>query len=343
MSTLDVFKGDAFSMMSLLAAVEKVDHKPQFLGELGIFMPEPKRNKTVMVEERDGTLALIATSPRGAPLEERTTKKRKVRNFDCVRIAKGDRIMADEIQDIRAFGTESEMMQVQDEVARRLAGPAGLISEAELTWENMRLGAIQGIVTDADGSVIVNFFTEFGISQPGEIAFDFANTAEGDLRPKIEQNVTRPMIRAAKGAIITSSRIVGLCGDDFWDELVNHVEVRKTFLSQQEAPVLREGTAFGRFRYANVDWFNYRGTDDNSTVAVATDTAKFFPVGAVNVFAVAWAPAEFLPFVNTLGQPIYPMVILDEKRQAFVDIEVYSYPLFICKQPKLLLRGKRGA
>jgi hypothetical protein len=343
MATLDVFKADAFSTMSLLKAVEKVDHKPQFLGELGIFTPEPTRSKTVAVEERDGTLALVPTSPRGAPLDQRKTEKRNVRNFECVRLAKGDRIMADEIQDIRAFGSESEMMQVQDEVARRIAGPAGLLPEIELTWENMRLGAVQGIVTDADGSVVMNFFTEFGISQPSEIAFDIANTAEGDLRPKIEQNVVRPMIRNAKGAFTTSTRVVGLCGDNFWDDLVNHVEVRKTYLNQQEAPVLRQGTAFGSFRYAGVDWFNYRGTDDNSTVAVATDTVKFFPVGARDVFSVAWAPAEFLPFVNTLGQPSYPMVILDDKRQAFVDIEVYSYPLFMCKQPKVLLRGKRGA
>ena len=344
MALLDIFKQDAFSEISLLTAIEKVDFKPQFLGELNIFESEPKRTKTVMVEERSGTLALIATSPRGAPLEQRTTKKRTVRSFDCSRIAKGDRLMADELQDIRAFGSETELMQVQNEVAFRLAGPDGLMSEVELTWEHMRLGAIQGIVLDADGStVIVNFFTEFGIAEPGEIAFDFANTVEGDLRPKIEQNVVRPIVRAGKGAFVTSSRIVALCGDDFWDLLVNHVEVRKTFLSQQEASELRKGTAFGRFFYAGVDWFNYRGTDDNSSVAVATTESKFFPIAAPGVFKVAWAPAEFLPLVNVPGQPLFPLVTVDEKRQAFVDIEVYSYPLFICTRPSMLRKGRSGA
>ena len=265
-----------------------------------------------------------------------------MRNFECVRLAESDRIMADELQDIRAFGSETEMMQVQDEVARRLSGPAGIMSKIELTWENMRLGAIQGIVTDADGSVLVNFFTEFGIAQPAEIAFDFANTVAGALRPKIEQNVVRPMVRAGKGSFTTGSSIVALCGDAFWDDLVNHDEIRTTFLNQQAASALREKTAFGAFQFAGVDWFNYRGTDDNSTVAVATDTAKFFPQNASNVFSVSWAPAEFTPFVNTLGRPMYPMVLPDEKRQAFVDIEVYSYPLFMCKQPGMLFRGRRG-
>lgn len=334
MASMDVFKADAFSMMSLLAAIENVDYRPQFLGSLNLFKPSPQRTRVVAVESRDNVLELIQTSKIGAPLEQRSADKRKVRNFNTVRIAKQSRIMADELQGIRAFGSETELGQVQAEVARRLSQ---LVADVELTWEHHRLGAVQGIVTDADGSPIVNFYDEFGVAQPAAVEFDFGTLAAGEVRPLIEGSIVRPIIRAAKGAFTTGSGIVALCGDDFWDLFVNHDEVRQTYLNHQAAAALREPTAFGTFRYAGVDWVNYRGTDDESTVAVATGEAKFFPVNAPGTFEVAWAPAEFMDAVNMPGVPLLPMTVPDPSgRNAFADVEVYSYPLFICTRPLTL-------
>ena len=106
MATMDVFKADAFSMASLLAALTNVDYKPQFLGSLNLFEDAPQRTRTVMVESRDDQLALIQTSAIGAPLAQLSADKAKVRDFRTVRIAKQSRIEADELQDIRAFGEE---------------------------------------------------------------------------------------------------------------------------------------------------------------------------------------------------------------------------------------------
>jgi hypothetical protein len=344
MASLDIFKQDAFSTIQMLSAIEKVDYQPQFLGTLNLFEPEPLiGTDQIMIEERDSTLSLIQTSERGAPLAQRTTEKRKVRSFMTSRIAKKDRLMASELFRIRAFGSETELMQVQREVARRLAGPAGLMRDVELTWENMRLGAVQGIVTDADGSTIVNFFTEFGVAQPAEVALDLANTADGALKQKITA-IVRAMQRAAKGVWTPQTRIVGLCGDAFYDEFTNHAEVRNTYKNWTAAADLRKGAEWNTpFPYGGVDWINYRGTDDTSTVAVNTDRAKFFPVNAPGAFKVAWAPGEFFDTIAMPGQPVYPKVIVDDERQAWADIEVYSYPLFLCTRPAMLQRAKRGA
>lgn len=346
MAHMDVFNSDAFRMGSLTAALNKQEFQPTFLRSLGIFIPNPIRTTFATVEERDGKLSVISTSPRGAPLDQRVTEKRRLHRIDVPRIAKQDRLTADELQDIRAFGSESELMQVQQEIARRLNGPAGLMRDVELTWENMALGAIQGTVVDADDSTIVNWFTTFGVTQDAEIAFDFANTAEGDLRPKATK-VVRQMSRAGKGAMTPNTEVMALCGDDFYDDLTSHVEVRESFkhTSSDQSERLRNevGQAFDAFRWANITWVNYRGTDDNSKVAVDTDKSKFFPVNAPGVFQAAYAPAEFFDAVNMPGQPVYGMIIMDEKRNAWADIEVYSYPLFMCTRPKMLQRGKRGA
>lgn len=334
---MDVFKGDAFSMMSLLTAIENAAYNPQFLGSLNLFQDEYPETNVVGIESRDDVLALIQTSPIGAPLAEKAEDKRKVRNFNTFRIAKGSTIMAGEIAGIRAFGSATVLEQIQAKVARRLNR---IIADVELTWEHMRLGAVQGILTDADNTTLYNFYTEFGVAQPAEVTFDFAALAAGEVRPKIESQIVRPMIRAAKGAFVTGSRIIALVGDDFWDALVNHAEVRQTYLNYTAAAALREPTAFSTFMFAGVEWVNYRGTDDNSTVAVAADAAKFFPANAPGIFQVAWAPAEFMDAVNQPGRPMTPLTLTDPSgRNAWARVEVYSYPLYICTRPLTLRRA----
>ena len=195
MATMDVFSGSAFSLLELTDAINKVPYQPSFLGSLGIFEPRPVRTDHFAVEEKNGTLALIQSSQRGAPLEQRAGELRKVRRFNTVRLAKGDRLQASEIQSIRAFGSESEFQAVQTEVMTRMTR---LRADLELTLENMRLGAIFGEVLDADATSIYNWFTEFGISQAAEVDFDLDNAspASGAVRTKCN-GIVRAMRRAA--------------------------------------------------------------------------------------------------------------------------------------------------
>ena len=346
MSSMDIFNQDAFKMLSLTDALNLQEFQPSFIRSLGLFTPRRVRTEAIAIEEKDGVLNVISTSQRGAPLDQRDTQKRRIRDFRTPRIAKGDSIRASEIANIRAFGSETELMQVQGEVADRLNGPSGLMREVEMTWENMQLGAVQGIVLDADGStVIYNWFTEFGVSQASEIDFDLDNATPDDGAIRVLCNtVTRAMLRAAKGAWVNGrTSIMGICGDNFWDDFVSHSEVRETYLNQQEAGDLRNevGNAFESLRYGGITFSNYRGTDDNSKVAIGTDKVKFFPVGAPGAFQQAYSPGEFFDTINMPGQDVYAMLIPDRDRNAFVDVEVYSYPLPICTRPAMLQRGKR--
>ena len=341
MAHIDIFRDDAFSAVELTAAINRVPYQPGFLGGLSIFEPKPVRTLSIAIEEQAGKLTLVPTTPRGAPLPQAEKGKRNIRDFRTVRVAKGSTIRADEIQSIRAFGQESELKQVQDEVMTRMTELRG---DVNLTHENMMLGAVQGIVLDADGSTLTNWFSEWGISQPAEIDFDLDNAtpASGAVKKKCNE-VLRGMAKAAKGAFTPGTQIIGLCGDAFYDDLTTHPEVVKTFLNQQSANELREGYAnvFESFRYGGITWINYRGTDDGTTVGVGSDKVKFFPVGARGVFQKAMSPGESFDFVNTPGLPEYAMIVPDEKRNTSVEVELYSYPLYVCTTPGVLFRGKR--
>jgi hypothetical protein len=341
MASLDVFHNDIFSTISLTTAVEKLPFNPTGIGSLNMFDPMPIRTTALAVEQRQGQLILIPFSERGEEGKQRTTEKRQARYFTVPRLMHSDTINAQELQNIRAFGTETELMQVESEVARRVNGPTGLTSNMEYTWEYQRLAAIQGMCLDSDGSVFYNFFNEFGITAPGATAFNLSAGTLNSLRPIIN-GIVRSMARAAQGAFLPTTKVYALCGDAFYDAFVNHPDVIRTFVNFSDARDIRNGTqgaAFGEFEYAGVTWVNYRGSNDNSTIAIPTNTVRFFPVGAPGVFQVAYAPGESFEWVNTPGKPIYIVPIFDTARRSWVKMEAYSYPLHICVRPEVLLSG----
>lgn len=343
MATLDIFNAKPFQMVEMTSAVNANPYRPGFLGSLNLFTPKPIPTTAAMIELKDGTLNLIQTSPRGAPIEEGSNQKRDVYYRETVRIAKGHTLRSDEIQNVRAFGSVSELQSMMQLIADRLNGPTGLIAQVEYTWEHMRLGAIQGIVTDANGDTLVNWFTVLGQQAPSEIDFDLDNASpvSGAVRKKCNE-VVRGVQRAVGGLWLPgSSYVLGLCGDAFWDDLTAHSEVRQTYLNTQEASSLRGGNAWGSFSYGGITWMNYRGSDDGSTVAISTNKVKFVPVNVPGLFDVAHSPSESMPFVNTPGKALYSMIVLDDQRQMWARPEVYSYPLFICTRPKALFSGKR--
>lgn len=341
MSVLDIFNNDAFSLTSMLGTVDQMDYRPSALGAMGIFTPNPVRTETVAIESRNGTLSLIKTSERGAPLEQRDNEKRLIRDFRTTRIAKGDRITASELAFLRGHGEEQQVVMVQDEVARRLNGPTGIMPDIETTMENMRLGAVQGIVLDSDGSTIINWYDEFSVTAATEINFALPTAAEGDIRKTCTQ-VIRQMKRAAKGAWAPGTRVHALCGDAFWDALVAHAEIRQLYLNRDQSKYVESGGAYESFTYGGITFENYQGTDDGTTVAIGTDKVKFFPVNAPGAFLEVFSPGEAFEHIGQLGQRVYPMIVRDLKRDQYVDIEGYSYPLHVCTRPAMLQSGRRA-
>ena len=131
MADLNIFAHEAFSMTSMSTAIQAAPYAPQLLGQLGIFTTERSRTTTVAIEEKGGVLSLIKTSPRGAPIEEGKGESRRMRHFDTLRIARGKTLYASSVQNIRAFGSVSELQAVQNELADKVG-----------SWVTVIMGAI---------------------------------------------------------------------------------------------------------------------------------------------------------------------------------------------------------
>jgi hypothetical protein len=335
MLSMDAFNNKAFSMVSLTAAVNKVAFVPNLLGSLNIFEPVPVYTRTVAVERKAQGLALIATSPLGAAPRETDRDGRTIQDLRTTRLADSFTLYAYEVEGIRAFGTESEFESLQTEYADRMAKVRG---NMELTHEFHRLGALQGKLLDADGvTVIYDYFAQFGIAEPAAISFEM-DVPTTDVRGVCQQ-VIRGMARSSNGNFTPATQVHAIAGDDFYDALIRHPSVVATYQNWLAAEALRDKTAFESFYFGGITFHNYRGTDDNSTVAVPLNQAKFFPVGAKDVFKEAMAPAEFGPYVNTRGQETYAINVLDKDRQAWTKGELYSYPLYLCTLPEVLRKA----
>ena|SRR5687768_4827005 len=335
----DIFNGNGWSLIDFQEdVVERTEFKPQLLGSLGIFEPVYSRSRTIAIADRDRTLSLIPTSEMGAPPEELIPEGARVRPFNTTRLAKGSTIYAAELAGITALPFATQTREVSQELADRTAM---IMNDLELTWEHMRFGAIQGKVLDADGSTLIDWYEQWGVSAPAEI--NFALTTETtDVRKKC-RDVKRAMVLASKGVWTPNARIVALVGDTFYDLLVNHKQIKETRLAYEAgARSLENIEGFSSIEIEGITFINFRGTEDGTTISIATDKAKFFPVGIRGLFKVGYSPAnEFKPYLNQRARPYYGLMLADTTgRQAWDRVEIYSYPLFICTRPEMIMTGR---
>jgi hypothetical protein len=337
---LDIFRSDAFSLTRLTDSILKVPFKPGRIGALRLFRESGITTTSVVIEEKGGQLRLIQTTPRGGPGGTTGATKRKARSFLVPHLQEESKVLADEVQNVRAFGSEDAAQGVQAVIDERLMILRDL---HEVTLEHHRVGAIKGQILDADGSVLFDLFTEFGVSQQ-EAELDPA----GEVRSQAV-NIQRLSERALGAAAITGYR--AFCGDAFFDALIEAESVKES-LKYQEGAVLRGDLRSG-FEYGGITWENYRGRlgkdladvedetkdvdGDNVTPFFPDDEAYVVPVGP-DIWRTYFAPADFNETVNTVGLPLYAKSAIDQEFQRWTKIHTQSNPLCLCLRPRAVIK-----
>lgn len=345
-SVFDVFNSDQFTLVSLTDSINKVPFIPGRLGQLGIFEEEGVTTTSVLLEEEEGVLFLVDNTKRGAPGKRAKNSKRQARSLQTTHLPAAGIIMADQIQGVREFGSSDQAKTVENAVNKKFAV---LSNSLDATLEHLRIGAIKGVILDADGTTeIYNLFTEFGVTKEAEVDFDLdnANPTSGALRKACAAIVRK--IADNLGAVPFTG-VHCCCGDVFFDDLIAHPEVVASYRNTPMAQVLREGYVYpngdgakiyGAFEFGGIVFENYRGKVGNVSY-IHTDKAHFFPVGATGLFKTYFAPANYMETVNTIGLPKYAKIAPDTKFNKFVDLEAQSNPLPICTRPKVLMQAKR--
>jgi hypothetical protein len=331
---LDIFRSDAFSVVELTDAINKLKFVPGRIGALGLFQSTAVSTTTVAIEEKDGILGLVAPTPRGAPGSTLDKALRTIRDFRVPHFELNDAIMAEEVQNVRPFGQQTGLEVVQAKVAERLQ--IHLQSHAA-TEEYARIGAIKGVVTYAGGSSL-NLNTEFGVTAQTEVDFDLDNASpvSGALRAKCA-SVVRTIQDELGGTPLGA--VHAFCSADFYDLLISHPEVRDTYLGWAQAEELRTGYAYGAFPFGGIMWEEYRGSVDG-TAFVAPAKCHIFPVGVPGLFRTYYAPADYVETVNTLGLPRYAKQYeMPNGKGIYLDTQMNS--LSLCTRPRTLVQGRK--
>ena len=281
------FTNPAFSMAALTAAINILPNRYGRIEELGLMPAKPVRQRQVIVEEMNGVLNLLPTLPPGAPGTVGVRGKRTLRSFVIPHIPHDDVVLPEEVQGIRAFGSETETEAVAGVIARHLET---MRNKHAITLEHLRMGALKGVILDADGSVLYDLFDEFDIT-PQTIAFDLGN-AGTNVKAKciatlaaIEENL--------KGEFM--SGVHCLCSPEFFAALTGHAKVEKAFENWQQGAILINDVRRG-FTYAGITFEEYRGqaTDPSGT------TRRFIAAGEAHAFPLASAGKNL-----TTSQPMF--------------------------------------
>lgn len=341
MPMLDVFNDDAFSVHSLTEAIDKLPFKPGRLGEMKVFTEKPVTTPYAIVEEKHGTLSLVPTATRGSQGQATSSRdRRKIRNFPIPHMPKWDAIEAADLEGRRAFGSETDVEIISDVVNEKLQS---MKDDHEVTREYHRVGAVHGVVLDADGSTtVMNWFTEYGLSQT-EYDFNYYDDGSYDqadpaIFVKSFCNAIIRLIRNALGGT-PFKKVHCLAGDNWFDRFTEHAGVRRGFERWMDGQFLRENQIeYGMsFPFGGIDFENYRGFIGDVDF-VDPDVAIFFPTDAKGVFTEAIAPADFVETVNTKGIPIYAK----QERMKWdkgVELHTQSNILAMCNRPKCLIKS----
>lgn len=339
----DIFNDDAFSLVALTNFINEQEYVPGRAGELafnGVGQGVP--TISIAMEQIGGQLSLIQTTPRGAPAPQEVQDKGVMRSLSIPQIKLEDTISVYQMFGVRALGTAAQLRGARRVIDQQIVK---MNSRHDLTLENLRLGALRGRVYDADGSLLLDLYDFFGVLEPTPVDFSDVLTTpgtEGQVEKLITKchSVYRYMLRNLKAPWPSTANIHAFAGDNFYDTLI---EVTRKWHDGYAAAKQRLGDnyAFGQYEFGGIIWENYRGTDDNATVSVAQNSARFFPVGVPGLYEEYYAPADFLDVVgeSAVGLPRYARIAPDGKFNRQVFLHTQQNPLPLCTRPKVLTSG----
>jgi len=323
---------DLFTPSTLTKAINALPKPPTVLGDKKIFKVIPVKTLTVTIESINGKLVLVSNTDRRGDPDVKGSSKRKRRTFEIPHLPKSATILPDELN-VQAFGEDASQGTEQAKVINDKL--QSLKNDIETTKEFHRVGAISGIILDADGTtVIYNLFDEFGVTQKN-INIQFSVDAT-DIRKQVLDG-KRHAQKKLGGALVREW--VAYCSSTYFDALTSHPNVKQAYANWQAAEDRLGGDNRSGFTHAGVTWIEYEvevmATNGQVTKFIPDGKARLVPI-TDDLFATYLAPANYNEAVNTLGLDIYAKAE-ERKMGKGWDLEAQSNPLSVCTAPDALV------
>ncbi|EYR81850.1 major capsid protein [Shinella sp. DD12] len=120
MTMLNIFKDDAFSLTSLTDSINEIEYRSSRIQELGLFEEKAVATTTIAIERIGDKIQLVPPAPRGGKGDVKEKQKATAKPFAIPHFPREWSVLADEVQNVRAFGSESEVETVMSVVLDKI-------------------------------------------------------------------------------------------------------------------------------------------------------------------------------------------------------------------------------
>jgi len=318
----------------LTASIAVAPYEPARLKQLGLFQEASVFRTHVDIEYKAGHLSLLSTRERGsrtAPFVR--GDKGKIRTFRIPHIPQESVVRPDDLPDVRLWGTRDGKIAIRTVINDRLKQ---MKANFEATFEFHRMGAVNGVIIEPDGSEIYNLFDIFEIEQPTYYV-DLENDTGRAVRA-LATDIKRDMPNAIGKAPYRG--IHAFCGDDFFDAMIARAEMESAFERPGDGAFLRTNFAYSTLEYAGITWENYRG-NVGDTNFIEPNEARLIPLGVPGLFIKRNGPDDTMSGVGRIGREI-TMTQEQMPHDAGLELRGQANTLHLCTRPSVLFKIING-
>ena len=317
-----------FTVQELSLAMSKMPMRIGNPADAELFRQVAGTGNTFSAEFLEENGVLVPTTEWGGVAPKNSPEKRSAKSWTIPHMPLEDTILATDVLGVRAFG-ETQLETVQGKVMSKLRGMRNRIDR---TLSYRRAKAKQGLILDADGSVIANYYTDFGVTQKiVDFELDTATTNVlakcQDVIDHIEDNLD------GENATLIEVEV----DRAFYDALTNHKNVKEVFLGWSAAEMRLGNSNTSGFTFGGLKFVVNR--DKAGAVAIIPDvkTGYAYPRGTQDTFITALAPADFNETVNTTALPFYAKQDVKKFDRGF-DLHVQANQLMLCTRPNAIVK-----
>lgn len=319
--------GDAAELTNL---INKSKFNPGTIARLGLFTESGISSTVATIDVEDEALTLLPTALRGGLASVHRDRDTGGITVSAFHIPTRASVFADSVQNKRELGGVG--LDSPEQVRTRIL--AGMRKNVELTIEQHRFGAIRGLINDTDGSVLMDTYAAFAISQV-VVNLDLASTTKLLLNEVIAAE--RESERALGGD--TPTGFIGLASPDFMDALRANISYDNALKYAAPSDLLqdyRKGIQVGD------TFFIECRAIPGLPARIPVGTAYLVPQGIANLLITKYAPGDYISTVNQPGLPLYVMSQEMPMGKGFF-LEAQSNPINLCTRPASIIKLTKAA
>jgi len=314
-------------------------------AQMGLFTDTPIATTYVRVGINGDEITIIPARERGGENNLNMRDGRAAVFIGIPHFPLDDAITPSDIQNILAWGEDRVFETLGSVYNTKLAS---IRNKHEATWSHLDWGALNGLVIDAEGKVLLDLYDTFDLTQH---AVNFAlDTATTGIAAK-NRAAKALMRRELNGAATTGSRV--FAGTEFFDRHVSHPNVLESLKPYRDGTAnparddVEDSFTFAGLTFERIDEeFQVRQPDGTflSKEAVAPDEAILVPLGT-EYFKRYNAPPDTIAGANRAPNPDDKIFVSTDDLPHGKGQEVHteSNTLPVCIRPQTMVKLTVGA